>query len=229
MSDSSGVAEERFVTVAEAAALLGVSERTLRRLISLPANAGRTRQEHRQTKTGRRVATVLPVVELEALGRQLVEAEAANLTPTPNTGNGGGANGGETPAERGEHRQDATVRSVELADALTRAAVAEAQVVELRERVAVADAALVREQETAARLAARLEDADQRLASVLAATGRLQISDIERDDLCKPTGGDSGADSGQGDTSPAPEDRDASTGRVATARASWWARLWGRA
>jgi hypothetical protein len=53
-------AEEDVRTIAEAAAELGVSGRTLYRLLKSDNFAGRTVTEHRQTVTGRRMTTVLP-------------------------------------------------------------------------------------------------------------------------------------------------------------------------
>jgi len=61
-------------TIAEAAGDLGVSERTLRRLLSLARFTGRTVAEDRQTARGRRRTTLLPPALLADL-RAYLEAE----------------------------------------------------------------------------------------------------------------------------------------------------------
>lgn len=90
-----------LLTVAEAAAFLGVSERTLRRLLALPANAARTRRETRRTATGARTITLLPA-ELIAELAACFENEQARQHPTANGGRNTGRTVAGTPAE---HRQ----------------------------------------------------------------------------------------------------------------------------
>jgi len=61
------------LTVSEAAAELGTTQPRLRRLLARPDFAGRVHQQERETKTGTRTATVVPVLLLDDL-RAVLEA-----------------------------------------------------------------------------------------------------------------------------------------------------------
>jgi len=64
------------LTVSEAAAELGTTQPRLRRLLARPDFAGRVHQQERETKTGTRTATVVPVLLLDDL-RAALETRAA--------------------------------------------------------------------------------------------------------------------------------------------------------
>lgn len=92
--------EPADLTVAEAAAALGVTERRLRRLLALPENAARTVTRTRRTVTGTRRVTVLPV----ALVAELRAGFERETTPEPaqeERGANGYANSDTNAAERG--------------------------------------------------------------------------------------------------------------------------------
>jgi len=63
-------APEHLLTIPEAAARIGVSERTLYRLLKSENFAARTLTEHRQTVTGRRLTMLLPPDLMEEIGRR---------------------------------------------------------------------------------------------------------------------------------------------------------------
>ena len=76
------------LTIPAAAAVLGVHERRLRRLLERPEYADRTRQVTRRTRTGTRTAAALPsalVADLRA--RIEIEANAANADADNDGGN----------------------------------------------------------------------------------------------------------------------------------------------
>jgi hypothetical protein len=65
MSDRNG--SEEWITIAEAARQIGVTERSLRRLLARPDYAARTRRENRRTPSGQRQSTLLPAALLPDL------------------------------------------------------------------------------------------------------------------------------------------------------------------
>lgn len=207
MNDAVG----EWLTVAEAAHLLNVPARRIRHVLERSAkqgeNAPETRQKVTRTKTGERTATAYPRLWLVAL----LENDTHENVPQPSA---------ETRQEPYAERSapEPTERSE---DWRARALVAEALLVELRDRVAKADDALKREQANAAAALAQSRGADQRLAAVLAATGRLQVEAPKTADATAP-------DPGQGDTQPAREGEGQPLGRTESRGGSWWARLWGR-
>ncbi len=97
---NSNTSQERL-TVAEAARRLDVSERSIYRLLKEPNFAGRTLTEHRQTVTGRRLTTVLPVDILAELEEHFsVYGTATNNdgATVTNVDNDDDNNDGRTPA-----------------------------------------------------------------------------------------------------------------------------------
>lgn len=193
--------DERFVTVAEAAALLGLSERQVRRYAGRLAPDDR-REPDIMTGSGRTQAGRLRLSAIEEqAGRSRSDARQE-----PDTGRTHDRQGPDAPEDdSGE-------------DWRARALVAEALAGRTQEEVAYLRAALEREQATAAALVAQLRDADARLALVAASSGRLQIGPQE-------------PESGQGGQSAVRDGGGGSTGRVEASgapRASWWARLWGK-
>lgn len=145
-------AEGPVVTLAEGARALGVAERRLRRLVARDRNADRTRTITRQTATGTRTSAAFSLGYL----RSLLEEKESQINAVRN------ADG--TRTERGPLT---AFSPADLAEALQRAAVAEARVEMLAAERDRLSAALTREQETASKLADRLADADARLAAVL--------------------------------------------------------------
>ena len=110
---NSNTSQERL-TVAEAARRLDVSERSIYRLLKEPNFAGRTLTEHRQTVTGRRLTTMLPVdvlAELEehfSIYRTVTNNDGATVT---NVGNDDDNNDGRIPAN-GDNGDSGSVLSV---------------------------------------------------------------------------------------------------------------------
>jgi hypothetical protein len=100
-----------LLTVAQAAELLGVSERRLRRALALEENAARTVAGTRRTVTGTRRVTVLPPALVADL-RACFERETA--LPTPETERG--ANGDTNAAERGAPSTALVLTAGQIAD-----------------------------------------------------------------------------------------------------------------
>ena len=198
---------DELVSLAEAARRLGIGERRARRIA-----AGLSDTDVQVVRDGH--GRALRLVRLGALGALLQGEATAAATDT------------ERPTRTAPSR---TVGAVSDRSAVLDAADQAARLTEAEKRAAVAEARaelLERERNDwhaqAAALAARLEDADARLAAVLASTGRLQIGTQEGAVEPDPgPGGESAARDGDG----------ASAGRLEAAgasRPSWWARLWGR-
>jgi hypothetical protein len=68
---------DEWISVAEAAQRLGVTERTLRRLLCREEYAAQTRQETRQTRTGTRQTTLFPAALLPRLAQHFEKWENA--------------------------------------------------------------------------------------------------------------------------------------------------------
>ena len=83
------------LTVAAAAAVLGVTERRLRRLLEQPEYAARTVMLTRRTRTGTRTGAALPPA--------LLAEVAHHFKHETNAANGDTENAAETRRERGEH------------------------------------------------------------------------------------------------------------------------------
>ena len=170
-----------WVTVPEAARRLGIGERRAYRLASGLSDSDRQMSDKRQT-------LVRQTALEEALERRSVEAEGVRQASDSvrQASDSAGAGVG--------HPSDMAQQLVD----------------QLRSENAYLRAALEREQATAAGLVAQLRDADQRLAAVLASTGRLQIGVPE------------------GVTSESTEEATSRGGdSVRTEmRPSWWSRLW---
>jgi len=160
------------LTIAEAAERIGVSERSLRRWIADPGNAAVTRritrQEERQTRTGRRVATVIQSSELETL-RAAIEGGAPRETPATETRRKHGGNGGAPRlADTGTERLIEALQSQ-----------LEAKDREMRERLAEQAGTIEDLRRTKDALLERVAESESKLALVLAATNRLQIAQAE--------------------------------------------------
>ena len=164
---------EEALTIAEASALLGISERSLRRWFAAPENAAETRritrQERRQTRTGSRIATVVLVSEIERIRDALHPGEGPGI-PSP-----------ERRQERGENagnKYGASPTLPPLSDPLVEELrrQIEAKDQEMRERLAEQSATIEDLRQTKDALLQRLADSEARLALVLAATDRLQIA-----------------------------------------------------
>lgn len=171
MSDADGAPDDRFVTVAEAAALLGLSERQVRRYAGRLATDDR-REPDTMTGSGRTQAGRLRLSALVAVA-----------------GKGTQGAGQEPDAGRTHDRpQPDATQDTDAEDWRSRALVAEARA-ELLERERGDWHA------QAAALADRLKDADARLALVAASSGRLQIAPQEPDSA---SGGESVDREGKG-------------------------------
>jgi hypothetical protein len=79
--------EDEWLTVAEAAKRLKVSERQVRHIIARPENAAKTRQTTRQTKTGERTAAVLSAAFIEELLSRILPQENTLFEGPVNTAN----------------------------------------------------------------------------------------------------------------------------------------------
>ena len=95
---------EEWVSVAEAARRLGVSERSLRRVLARPENAAGTRQETAETRTGRRrgvrvLAALLP--ELKTHFEKWENAAGTRRIEHGGTENNAAASAFETRREHG--------------------------------------------------------------------------------------------------------------------------------
>ena len=114
------MAEGEGLTVAEASGRLGVSERTLRRLLSRPDLANRTTTTTRRTATGTRKATLIPPALLPELASILQPETLATVAENTGTTT---ANAGTRPVEEtdedrqepGERWQEANRRPATLA------------------------------------------------------------------------------------------------------------------
>lgn len=153
------------LTVSEAARILGVSERTLRRLLSLAAFDEQTVAIERQTQKGRRRTETLPPV--------LVDALRAHIAP--NTPAGGAATAGETTADtaaNGGNADELLTNTTMAQNALLREAVARLE----DENTRVWETLRAEQANTAAALAelSRAREQSQVLIAATAA-GRLQI------------------------------------------------------
>lgn len=85
--------ETDLLTVPEAAERLGVSIRTLRRILKRPEYESEVRQVQRQTKTGTRASASIPLALLPLLSQHFEKWE--------NEGNGSIPNAAQTGANRG--------------------------------------------------------------------------------------------------------------------------------
>jgi hypothetical protein len=166
-------AMEETLTIADAAGILGVSERSLRRYLGDPGNAAltrqATRQERRQTRTGPRIATVVLASELERIRDAMPRGRAPEAPP----GERRQERGGNAGNERGES-PPLPPFTAPLIEELRRQIEAKDQ--EMRERLAEQSATIEDLRQTKDALLQRLADSEARLALVLAATDRLQIA-----------------------------------------------------
>ncbi len=151
-----------WVTVAEAARRLGITARSVRRHVERLADADRdiADADARNVRNARdernRPVRLVRLSSLKAAPGPDADADADNV---------------DTDARNVHHVRDATDARDVLIEQLT-ARLADAQ----GERDAWKTQAQAA-QETTARLVAQLADSDARLASVLAATGRVQLSE----------------------------------------------------
>ncbi len=163
-------APSTWLSVPEAARELGLSERSLRRILKAPehrhATQAGTRRERRQTNTGARDATVLAPAFVEALKAQL-QAQAGTFNGGENTGTQHRQNAGrtvattqaETPADGGAPAFEGGGSELlspggELRLALVYERLIEAkdaEILRLVARVEALEGALQREQENTAR------------------------------------------------------------------------------
>jgi hypothetical protein len=104
-----------LLTVAQAAELLGVSERRLRRALALEENAARTVAGTRRTVTGTRRVTVLPPALVADL-RAYFERETVPPTPEAERGANGGRNSNTNTAERGASSTAMVLTAGQIAD-----------------------------------------------------------------------------------------------------------------
>lgn len=168
------MADDRFVTATEAAALLGLTPRSVRRQIERLADADRDKAD----TDDRNVRNVrddrnrpVRLVRLSALSAGVE-----------------GAGGGD--ADRGADKRDVDVRNVRhVPDAR------DVLIEQLQLRLADAQADRDAWRTQAGALAERLKDADARLALVAASSGRLQIGPQEPE---SGQGGESAAREGEG-------------------------------
>lgn len=170
MSEEEEAAASTWLTVPEAARELGLSERSLRRILKAPehrqATQAGTRRERRQTNTGARDATVLAPAFVEALkARLLAQAGAENggtNTGTEHRQNGGTTQAGTvagTPANTGTPPFEGSTSELLTAAGEMRLAVVyerliqskDAEIGRLVARVEALEGALQREQENTAR------------------------------------------------------------------------------
>ncbi len=163
---------EETLTIADAAGILGVSERSLRRYLGDPGNAALTRQERRQTRTGPRIATVVLASDLE----RIRGAMHRGIAPEAPSGERRQERGGNAGNERGES-PPLPPFTAPLIEELRRQVEAKDQ--EMRERLAEQSATIEDLRQTKDALLQRLADSEARLALVLAATDRLQIAPQE--------------------------------------------------
>ncbi len=89
------------MTIPEAAAKIGVSERTLYRLLKSDNFAARTVTQHRQTVTGRRLTTLLPPDMVEEIARMQPPPSVQSLSQEKAEG-AKGSGTGENVADAGE-------------------------------------------------------------------------------------------------------------------------------
>ena len=89
-----------MLTIAEVAALIGVTDRAVRRRLERPEYAAQTRQVTRRTRTGTRWAAALPPALVEALIQDFTQDFHRELQSKPNVAEHGGK-----PAEDGGTRQ----------------------------------------------------------------------------------------------------------------------------
>jgi len=139
------------LTIAQAAARLGVSERTLYRLLKAPETAARTLTGERQTATGRRQTTLLP----PELVNDLAARFEGERTPAPNadtTEKNTGTNADNDAGSNGDNTSAVSVEG-EAPGPLVRALIGqyEARIADLKSEVEALRAALEREQMNHAR------------------------------------------------------------------------------
>jgi hypothetical protein len=167
---------DETLTIAEAAGLLGISERSLRRHLADPRNAAVTRRETRQTRTGSRIATVLIASELGRI-REAFSMESAPGTPP---GEHRRERGGKAGTEHGESPPLPPFQDALIAELRGQV---EAKDREMRERLADQAETIADLRRTKDALIERLSESEARLALVLAATDRLQIAAQETEQL----------------------------------------------
>ncbi len=96
-------AENQWPTIAEAAEIIGISERTARRYATAPENAARTRHETRRTQTGTRQALCIAPELVEKLRNEHRHNAAPTVTEHGENAAQDGAtvtNAARTPAEQ---------------------------------------------------------------------------------------------------------------------------------
>ncbi len=220
---------EEWLTITQGAAQLGISERTLYRLLKSDNFAGRTLTEHRQTATGRRLTTLLPqgvvqeIAQAQRPPAPLPAPSGGQIEPERENADNNAANGdtnaGRTPADD----DSAAIDSVPAAGTgLLPAVVYQARIADLE----ALNAELRADKE---RLYQLLEAASANLAREQTLRALPQAPDAWQTDPPEAPG-------------PAPEDTESSAagdpGMVTPAGAeqggaerqkaalSWWGRLW---
>jgi predicted ArsR family transcriptional regulator len=193
-----GAPDDRFVTATEAAALLGVTARSVRRQIERLADADRD------------------IVDTDV--RNVRDARDDRNRPVRLVRLSALAVGGEAPA-RPVADADRGKTDVRVHDVRNVPDVRDTLIEQLQLRLADAQSDRDAWRAQAAALADRLKDADARLALVAASSGRLQIAPQEPDSA---PGEESVDREGKGTSAGL---REAAGAPVAASR-SWWARLW---
>jgi hypothetical protein len=145
-----------WLTVSQAAAALGISERRLRRWLDAPENAARkaagSRQEARRTRTGTRRAALLAPSLIEAARMDLLERESGT-----EHGEKTARNPAPDAAQVGENMAEEAARRVQSFEASS--AARDELVSELRDMNAFLRAALEARDRDAAELRAALREA----------------------------------------------------------------------
>lgn len=225
--------EETLLTVAEAAARLGVSERRLRHILQRGEYAASMRPMTRRTRSGTRHSAGIPPETLAALAQEIrldavpaIENNAANKTaPTGNNaaevGNKTAQGGGEYAAPAGkspetipsaETMRQEIRREIEAEQSQKERARLEEENGFLRQQLAHAVAGWRDEQR-------RVKDMEQRMKEL---TGPEEAETLEAPPKA-PGGTETGAMTQGG-----AEAMGASEARQGEHRRPWWARLWGK-
>ncbi len=216
--------DDELLTVAEASARLGVSVRTVRRLLSMAEYGGRTQAVERHTSKGVRVTTMLPPDLLADLHAKmlLTNGEQARAdregNPEAHTGALSGASGSTPPNDATEKVDDGNLP----APAYRALIQAQAQTIEvMRAEVTYLRDALTLSQQNLAR--------EQALRSLPAPTAaEMPVTETQAQEMPQaPPAAPGGAQTGAGvqDQAQAAE-RTEEAGTLGPG--NWWARLWRR-
>ena len=103
---------DEMLTIAEVAALIGVTDRAVRRRLERPEYAAQTRQVTRRTRTGTRWAAALPPALVEALIQDFTQDFHRELQSKPNVAEHGGEPAEDGGTRRGTVSKDGGTRQV---------------------------------------------------------------------------------------------------------------------